>query len=371
MSGRSSARCIALALLILVSVANAYADIYGSISGTVRDNNGNPLPGVTVSAAAPVLPKARDTVTESNGTYLLPSLPPGTYTVNATLAGLGSAQTNAVVVVVDKQTAVDLRLSPTVSEAITVTAAAPTVDMKSTEVNYNYDAKTIQRLPLPRTYQGLFQLAPGIAAGTGFAPVAGGGRQENSFLLDGNSVTNPLFGYLGIGNTDTNELDIADFNVKRGAFSAEFGRSTGLVINAVTKSGTNELSGAVRQEFQPGSWAASAKDPTFNSHLDTSRTAASIGGPIWRDHIFGYASGRYEKIDSKNRTNFFGPVPDEKETIKEWFGKLTVSPSSSQFLSVGYRHIPLIDPFNGVGRFDLPEVAQDFKNTNRTRRRAP
>ncbi|HEX9501699.1 MAG TPA: carboxypeptidase-like regulatory domain-containing protein, partial [Thermoanaerobaculia bacterium] len=126
--------------MILVSVANAYADIYGSISGTVRDNNGNPLPGVTVSAAAPVLPKARDTVTESNGTYLLPSLPPGTYTVNATLAGLGSAQTNAVVVVVDKQTAVDLRLSPTVSEAITVTAAAPTVDMKSTEVNYNYDA---------------------------------------------------------------------------------------------------------------------------------------------------------------------------------------------------------------------------------------
>ncbi len=217
MSGRFSARCLALALLILVSVANAYADIYGSISGTVRDNSGNPLPGVTVSAAAPVLPKARDTVTESNGTYLLPSLPPGTYTVNATLAGLGSAQTNAVVVAVDRDTAVDLRLSPTVSEAITVTAAAPTVDMKSTEVNYNYDAKTIERLPLPRTYQGLFQLAPGIAAGTGFAPVAGGGRQENSFLLDGNSVTNPLFGYVGIGNTDTNELDIADFNVKRGA----------------------------------------------------------------------------------------------------------------------------------------------------------
>src|SRR5260370_2049103 len=160
MSGRSSARCIALALLILVSVANAYADIYGSISGTVLDNNGNPLPGVTVSAAAPVLPKARDTVTESNGTYLLPSLPPGTYTVNATLAGLGSAQTNAVVVVVDKQTAVDLRLTPTVSEAITVTAAAPTVDMKPTEANYNSAPNTLNPLPLPPPYQPFLQLPP-------------------------------------------------------------------------------------------------------------------------------------------------------------------------------------------------------------------
>jgi hypothetical protein len=364
MSVKASARWIALAALLVAGVANVYADVYGSISGTVRDNNGSPLPGVTITATTSVLPKGRDTATDSGGNYSFQNLPPGTYTVTASLAGLGTSRANATVVV-DQDTALNLKLTPAVSESITVSAAAPTVDMRSTEVNFNYNARTIERLPLSRTYQGLFQLAPGVAASTGFAPVAGGGRQENSFLLDGASVTNPLFGYVGIGNTDMNELDIADLNVKRAGFSAEFGRSTGIVINAVTKSGTNELAGAVREEWQPGSWAASAKDPSFSSNTDRSRTAANIGGPIWRDHIFGYASGRYEKIDTKDRTNFLGPVPDEKQTIKEWFGKLTVSPTSSQFLSLGYRHIPLVDPFNGVGQFDLPEVALDFKNTNR------
>jgi carboxypeptidase family protein/TonB-dependent receptor-like protein len=364
MSIRAFAKLLAFAALLVACVSSVYADVYGSISGIVRDNSGSPLPGVGITVTGPVLPKGKDTVTEPNGSYQIQNLPPGTYNVTASLSGLGSAKRSAIVSV-DKDTAVDLRLSPTVSESITVTSAAPAVDMKSTEVNFNYDAKTIDKLPLPRTYQGLFELAPGIASGTGFAPVAGGGRQENMFLLDGTSVTNPLFGYVGIGNTDTNELDIQDFNIKRAAFSAEFGRSTGMVVNAVTKSGTNQLAGAVRQEYQPGSWTSTAKDPAFSASTDRSRTAANIGGPIWPDHIFGYASGRYETINTANRTNFFGPVPDEKQKIKEYFGKLTATPTSSQFISIGYRHIPLSDPNFGIGTFDLPEVAYTFNNTNR------
>ena len=358
------ARSVSLTLLLLLCVANVYADVYGSISGTVRDNSGSPLPGVSITATASVLPKGRDTVTDSAGNYSFQKLPPDTYTVTASLAGLGSTRIT-VPVEVDKDKTVNLRLTPAVSESITVSAAPPTVDMKSTEVNFNYDSKQIERLPLLRTYQGLFELAPGVASGTGFAPVAGGGRQENLFLLDGASLTNPSFGYLGIGNTDTNELDIQDLNVKRAAFSAELGRATGEVINAVTKSGTNQLEGAVRQEWHPSGWAATAKDPKFLAHTSDSRTAANIGGPIWRDHIFGYGSGRYEKVDTTNRTNFFGPVPDEHATIKEVFGKLTATPTQSQYLSLGYRHIPLVDPRTGVGTFDLPETAFDFKNTNR------
>lgn len=361
---KAVASLIAFAVVLLLSVNPLYADVYGSISGVIRDNSGNPLPGVTVTATAPALPKARETVTENSGNYSFQNLPPGTYVVTATLAGLGTTRSSAVVSV-DKDTAVNLALTPSVSEAITVSAATPAVDMKSTEVNFNYDAQTIDRLPLPRTYQGLFALAPGVADNTGFSPAAGGGRQENLFLLDGASVTNPLFGYVGIGNTDTNELDIADFNVKRAAFSADMGRSTGMVVNAVTKSGTNELRGAIRQEWQPGSWAAGAKDPAFAANTDRSRTAFNIGGPLWRDHIFGYASGRYETINTANRVNFFGPVPDEDQKIKEYFGKLTATPTSSQLLQLGYRNIPLNDPNTGVGTYDLPEVGFDFKNTNR------
>ncbi|HEY0787372.1 MAG TPA: carboxypeptidase regulatory-like domain-containing protein, partial [Thermoanaerobaculia bacterium] len=353
-------KIFAVAAALLISVPAAQADVYGSISGVVRDRDGAPLPGVTVSVTGPVLPRGRDTVTEANGVFAVLNLPPGTYAVTASLAGMGSVRSNAVVAV-DKDTSITLTLNPSVAESITVTAATPSVDMKSTEVNFNFDSKTIERLPLPRTYQGLFQLAPGIAAGTGFAPVAGGGRQENMFLLDGASVTNPSFGYVGIGNTDANELDIADFNVKRAGFTAEFGRATGMVVNAVTKSGTNEFAGAIRQEWLPGDWAADAK--LFAASTDRSRTAANIGGPIWRDHIFGYLSGRYETIDTTDRVNFFGPVPDENQTIEEKFGKLTATPASSMFLSVGYREIPLDDPNTGVGNYDLPEVGCDVETT--------
>ncbi len=360
---KALSKLLAVAAVLIACAAPVYADVYGSISGAVRDGGGNPLPGVTVTITGPVLPRGRDTVTQSSGTYAFQNLPPGAYTVTASLAGMGSVR-STVAVSVDKETTLNLALNPSVTESITVTAATPAVDMKSTEVNFNFDAATIERLPLPRTYQGLFALAPGIAAGTGFAPVAGGGRQENMFLLDGASVTNPSFGYVGIGNTDANELDIADFNVKRAGFTAEFGRATGMVVNAVTKSGTNELQAAIRQEWQPGDWSSSAKDPSFSANTDRSRTAANLGGPIWRDHIFGYVSGRYETIDTADRTNFFGPVPDENQTIEEMFGKITAAPSASQFLSIGYRNIPLDDPNTGVGTYDLPEVGFDFENTN-------
>ena len=363
MNIKALARCVACAVLLFGSVASVYADVYGSISGTVRDNSGSPLPGVSVTATAPVLPKGRDTVTDSAGNYALIKLPPSTYTVTASLAGLGNARA-AAVVQIDKDTSLNLRLSPAVAESITVTAAAPTVDMKSTEVNFNYDTKTIERLPLPRSYAGLFELAPGVAAAYDWAPNAGGTRQDNTYLLDGVNVTNPQWGYLSIGGTDTNELDFQEFNVKRAGYSAEFGRSSGMVVNVVTKSGTNDLLGAARYEFQPGSWAATAKDPSFSSATDRSTVAANIGGPILRDRIFGFASGRYRLTKTTGRTNFLGPVPDDKETVKEAFGKVTATPTSSQYLNVGYRIIPLTEPFSGVGYYDLPEVASDFKNTN-------
>lgn len=360
---KALAKIIALAVLSLAGVTSVYADVYGSISGVVRDSSGAPLPGVTVTATAPVLPKGRETITEKDGNYMFLKLPPSTYTVTANLAGMGSVKGTAIVAV-DKDTALNLTLNPSMKESITVSGAAPIVDMKTTEVNRNFDEKTIERLPLPRTYQGLFQLAPGIADNNSFAPVAGGGRQENYFLLDGVSVTNPLFGYPSLLTSDANELDIADFNIKRGAFMPDTGRPGGMVINAVTKSGTNQIQGAIRQESTPGSWGAKSKDPNLTTTTAKERTAANIGGPIWRDHVFGYASGRYEKTDVTGRVNFAGPIPDQKITTKEGFGKLTASPSSSQFVNLGYRHIPLTDPNEGIGATTLPERAEDEKHVN-------
>ena len=93
-------------------------------------------------------------------------------------------------------------------ESVAVTAATPRVDLRSTEVNFNFSKELIESLPLQRTYAGLFQLVPGVAENNSFAPNGGGSRQDNTYLLDGVNITNPGFGYL---STEVNEFDIQEF----------------------------------------------------------------------------------------------------------------------------------------------------------------
>src|SRR5207302_1685820 len=102
-------------------------------------------------------------------------------------------------------------------------------------------------LPLDRTYRGLFQLSPGVADNRSpVGPTAGGSRQDNTYLIDGANITSPSFGYL---STEVNQLDIAEVNVKRAGVNAEFGRTSGMVVNAVSRSGSNRLSGIGRFDW--------------------------------------------------------------------------------------------------------------------------
>lgn len=355
---RSLRNAVFLFVCTLVASA-ALAQEHGSISGTVKDNTGSPLPGVSVRVTGPVLPQGRQAETDSAGRFLFDNLPPSTYTVTADLAGLGTA-TRRTQVVVARDTQLELALSPSVTEEITVTAASPAVDMKSTEVNFNYGAEEIQNLPLPRSYAGLLQLVPGAAESETFAGGvnAGGSRQDNQFLVDGANVTNPYFGYLGI---ETNELDIKDFNVKRAGYAPEFGRAAGVVTNAVTKSGTNELDGAVRFEYQPKEFRAESKHGGADETLDRAIPAFSIGGPLMRDRIFGYASGRFFRGGRTDRTNWVGPVPDQDISSDELFGKITASPTASHFVELGYRNKPNEDNFAGIGSDESPSVATNVE----------
>ena len=111
-----------------------------------------------------------------------------------------------MVVEVARDSQVDLALGVTLQESVAVTAATPRVDLRSTEVNFNFSKALIDQLPLQRTYAGLFQLIPGVAENNSFAPNGGGSRQDNTYLLDGVNITNPGFGYL---STEVNEFDIA------------------------------------------------------------------------------------------------------------------------------------------------------------------
>jgi hypothetical protein len=212
-------RWLVLALCVLGSATFASAQETGSISGYTFDATGTAVAGVTITVTGAQLPGARTVTTSDSGFFQVPILLPGSYTVKASKAGVGDSQ-RTVVVEIARDSQVDLALGVSLQESVAVTAATPRVDLRSTEVNFNFSKALIDQLPLQRTYAGLFQLIPGVAENNSFAPNGGGSRQDNTYLLDGVNITNPGFGYL---STEVNEFDIQEFSVKRGAITAEFG----------------------------------------------------------------------------------------------------------------------------------------------------
>lgn len=348
-------RTCVLALVLCVGLtARAAAADTGSVSGAVFDGTGGLVADAIVRISGDVMPAGRTVKTDANGMYRFPLLMPGKYTLEVDKPGIGKSS-RAVIVEVDKDTQVDLVVGVSVTEELTVSAATPAVDLKSTEVNFNYSAEQIQTLPLQRSYSGLFQLIPGVAENNSFAPNGGGSRQDNKYLMDGVDITNPGFGYL---STEVNDLDIAEFNVKRGAITAEFGRAVGFVTNAVSKSGTNQIRGSSRLEMRPRQFVRKTRTG-IKSTTDRYVGAFSLGGPLVMNRAFWYASGMFVNQKTTDRTNLLGAVPDQKERQKEIFGKATIQPNNRMFVNASYRYRPNTCTLCGVGTNDTPETATD------------
>jgi len=347
-------------LLLVLLPVSALAQQTGSVSGIIVDRSGTPVAGATVKISGDPLPAGRTVVTPESGLYSFPSLLPGTYLVEVEKAGVGKTARGALVAV-GRDTQTDVILGADVSETVTVSAATPVVDLSKTEVNFNYTRDFYQGLPLDRSYLGLLQMAAGVAENNSFAPNGGGSRQDNTYLIDSVNITNPLFGYL---STEVNELDIAELNIKRGAISAEFGRSTGFVSNAVTRSGTNTFAGGYRFEAIPSSWVKESKNG-IRSITDRWVNAFNVGGPVVENQVFFYVSARIARATATRSANNFGELPDRKEKTNEIFGKITAQLGGSQAFNVGYRHRPTTVDYAGIGANDSPDVATNTEGTNR------
>ncbi len=330
---RKVQRLLGLLFVSMIATAAFAAETTGSLSGVVRGADGAGLGGVTVTVKGPFLPAGRSVVTDREGAFSFQRLLPGTYQVNAEVQGMGSVQREALVAL-DKDTQVDLTVAPRVEGEITVTEALPLVDIRSTEAQVNFTNEEIENLPVPRTYQGLFKLAPGVPDNGRLAPNAGGSRLDNLFLIDGINVTNPDFGDIF---PDVTELDIKEVSLVRGGVSAEFGRTGGMVVNAITKSGTNDLRGEVRGEYQPSSFVAASKDPNVKNTEDKNFGGLALGGSIVRDRLWFYGSASRPEDKITDRRNNLGKIPDQDTTTKEYFGKLTANPTASQFINASIR----------------------------------
>ncbi|HEY3123889.1 MAG TPA: carboxypeptidase regulatory-like domain-containing protein, partial [Thermoanaerobaculia bacterium] len=320
--------CMALAAPLVL------AQTTGEIWGVVHDSSGAPLPGATVTITGPQMPTGRSATTLSDGAFRFTALPPGTYHLKASLSGMGAFDQDVIVALA---TATDVypMLRATARESIEVTAALPLVDTKSSDVTVVTPKETIEKLPLARTFTGTFQLAPGVADNRSTAPNAGGGRQDNTFLYDGVNITNAFFGDL---YQDFSELDIKEVAITRAGVTPEYGRTGGFIVNAVTKSGTNDLHGEARFLYQATDFSAKSKDPTLTSQFERFFPGADVGAPIWRDHLFGYGSFNLARVTEKERINNLGAVPDAKTDVNEYFGKLTANPMPSILLDGSFRY---------------------------------
>ncbi|HEX7185202.1 MAG TPA: carboxypeptidase regulatory-like domain-containing protein [Thermoanaerobaculia bacterium] len=351
-------RFLWLALLVLLTAGAVFAaETTGSISGVVRSSDGSPLPGVMVQVSGPLLPAGQSEVTGPDGKFQFLRLPPGSYQVHAELSGMGDIRREAIVAL-DRDTQVDLTLDPTMSEEITVKAAVPIIDVKSSEAQVNFTSEVIEDLPLARDYKGLFELAPGVSqnAPNRTAPNAGGSRLDNTFLVDGINITNPHYGDLLPNIT---EIDIDEVSIKRAGISAEFGRTGGMVVNAVTKSGTNQFNGEARFEYQPAEWTAEDKNASVQNTIDRDGPAVSLGGPLMRDHLWFYGSGSFPSSTSTDRRNNLGAIPDLEVETDEYFLKLTANPTSSHYFNAGLRSRETTTRNAGILASVHPSVGSD------------
>jgi hypothetical protein len=327
-----------LALLLLAPAA--FAQTTGEIVGKVTDEQGGALPGVTIEAKGVALQGARSAVTDSSGAYRLVLMPPGTYTVTATLQGFAQVQRTTTVALAKTTTEV-IALRPATSAEVLVSGEAPVVDTTSTEVGSNFDNRQIKTLPTGRSYSSVVLVSPGVTTQTSNTgafsntiAIYGSSGLENSYIIDGADTSGVEYGAQG---KELNFEFIQEVDVKTGGYQAEYGRSTGGIINVITKSGGNEFHGDVFGYYNANSLQADNRHPDenlFGTNLGFSQYdwGLDAGGYIWKDRIWFF--GAYDRV--KNTTTnalSTGPLQGEEfssPTIRNLgSGKLTLMVNAS------------------------------------------
>lgn len=293
-----------LAILLLVTTSMlAQSTTAGSVTGSVTDSSDAALPGVTVELTGSAMQGTRTSITDSQGNYRFSNVPPGeAYKLIATLSGFAPLTKNISRVSLGQEAHVDLTLRAAVSEAITVTAESPLVDVSRTTTGVNVTARQFESLPTQRSFQQLTTLAPGVnmemgesrSAQLGNSPSVGASSApENNYIIDGLSTTDARYGTSG---TNLTMNFVEEVQVMTGGYSAEFGRSTGGVFNVITKSGGNEFHGDVFGYLADSSWtdkrpARNIRQTSFVSDVTDSRDLGlSLGGPIMRDRLWFFGA---------------------------------------------------------------------------------
>jgi Carboxypeptidase regulatory-like domain len=322
-----SITCVVLALALASSALAQQGT--ASIRGRVLDEQGGALPAVVVVVTNQESGVFREVASNADGSYFITGLVPALYRVQAKLDGFKAYERRDVLLEVGKNVVLDVTMAVGgLEEVITVTSEAPLVDITSKQVGGNITQGELKDLPnVTRNWLGFVGLLPGIQVqstvisfGGDSINVNGQSNRNNNFVVDGGGNNDDYLGQAFGGQTRLALEAVQEFQVLTNQFDAEFGRSTGAVVNAVTKQGTNQLRGSAFGYFADS--AVTAKDFfTHQAGLDKPDTSkqewgGTIGGPVVRDKAHFFGSLERVSIDD-GRSNTFEGRPELNYSIPQ------------------------------------------------------
>jgi hypothetical protein len=348
-------------LLTLAVVSFPQSRETGAILGKVTDEQKNPLPGVAVTLTGRNLMGSRSTVSDTQGAFRFPALPPGEYSLKSVLQGFKSVVQENIRLTTTVSLSVDLVMAQsTLTEEVTVQAKAPTVDIKSNEsASVTLSNEMLRNIPTSQFTTDIVNLAPGVNNDVAYGAGAGRGI---SWQMDGVGVGDPD------GGTAWMFLDyniIEEAKVMGVGLPAEYGNFTGVIFNLITKSGGNQFAGHVEMDYQgalarPGlsnNWilpagnfwgtennsAYAADFPSITSPIESMVDANfHLGGPITKDKLWFYAGLQW--YDSRNWPTGFPNAQDYKQP--RGFVKLTSQLTNKTNFSLSFEN----DGYDGTYR---------------------
>ena len=369
---------LVVAALLAPSLASAQQTT-GTVIGRAADEQGAAIPGVTVTATNNDTGFVRGTVTDLEGLYRLAALPVGMYDIVVELQGFTRVERNDVVVNISKTTDLDVTLRVAqIAETVTVSGDTSVIPTSSSGLGQIVDLDRIENLPLNgRQFANLAATVPGVGLGfnsdvtksSQYTPQISGGNGRNlNYLVDGGDNNDDTTG----GFLQMFPLEaIQEFNVMTHRFNAEYGRSSGGVLNVVTRNGTNTLH---------GSWFTLFRDDVLNARTFSEELSGvgkqpyrryqfggRLGGPIIENRLHYF--GAFERLhqDTRQPVNTAGLFPSAdgvydtpvRETL--FTGKLTATLSTAHYLAVRYAHDTNSQPSN-AGPRNAPESWSTSRN---------
>lgn len=337
-----------------VSVARAQSILEGKITGTITDDKGEPLPGASVEITSPALMGKRSAVTSAKGTFVLLSLPIGTYKITASLPGFKTVTREGIDVTAGSSMAISLALpAGAIEETVTVTGEAPVVDVKTSTIDSKIDQAMLAKLPTSRdSFYDLSLSTPGmfdVGKNVMGSPTAyGGSTTENIFLVNGLDTTDPAGSGYG-SMIKVNYDNVQEVRLIALGSKAEYGNFSGVAIDVITKSGTDTLHGSLSGYSQLGTpkgqtltagklgrdWLYLEPGDDYRSYPKSNvELDLTLGGPFFSNKVWFFGALNY--LDGRNKDLNWEPISWSRGRYADF--KLTSTPFTNHNAWASYHY---------------------------------